>query len=186
LDGSKAVTKVTNEKAKLTLMLVKRATGTGTNETAPNLTGAVFKLYGADAYNSATDTIKSDAKAIAEVTSDTKAVQIGSETYGEGTYYLVETKAPDGYNLLSTPVKITVNSDGTVTAGTEADENNAKQTDEDDPYSYTITVYNSTGKELPHTGGSGTYLYTFGGLAILAVGCVYGFSMRRKRERGVE
>jgi LPXTG-motif cell wall-anchored protein len=90
---------------------------------------------------------------------------------------------------LSTPVVITVK-DGVATAGVAGvDENSASPTYDGEtlvPYSYTITVYNSTGKELPHTGGSGTYLYTFGGLAILAVGCVYGFSMRRKRERGVE
>ena len=33
---------------------------------------------------------------------------------GEGTYYLVETKAPDGYQLSSEPIKVTVANDGSM------------------------------------------------------------------------
>lgn len=40
------------------------------------------------------------------------------------------------------------------------------------------------GLELPEAGGPGTAAYTFGGLAVIAVGLMYGLSMRRKREKG--
>ena len=55
------------------------------------------------------------------------------------------------------------------------------QLDED---GYTvIRICNKTGYQLPSTGGPGTILYTFGGIAVLAIGLLYGFSMRRMRER---
>lgn len=37
---------------------------------------------------------------------------------------------------------------------------------------------------LPESGGAGTTLFAFGGIAILAMCLMYGYSMRRRRERG--
>ena len=107
-----------------------------------------------------------------------------------GEYWLIEDMAPDGYSKLSAPihfrifydsaedaVKVTI--DGTTgSAAGEADENGVTV--------WTLTVPNSDGKILPQAGGAGTVLYTFGGLVILAAGLVYGFGMRRMRERGPE
>lgn len=45
-----------------------------------------------------------------------------------------------------------------------------------------VTNYKSF--DLPETGGIGTYPYTIGGLAALAAALVYGYHLRRKRERG--
>lgn len=100
-------------------------------------------------------------------------------------YYLVETKAPDGYELLNAPVAITVASDGTVTVmyGSDAGTGwTVTQSDTDD-YVWTINVPNSSGYELPETGGTGIYLFTLSGLLLIAgaVGCGYG--LRRRRER---
>lgn len=90
-----------------------------------------------------------------------------------GVYYLEETKAPNGYNLLTRPVSFKVQngtasyltSEGTI-------ENN------------TITVPNSAGVELPNTGGVGTTMYTAGGLAMMAfatLGCLMYRGRKRKR-----
>lgn len=49
-----------------------------------------------------------------------------------------------------------------------------------------ITVTNIRGVELPSTGGTGTYLYTIGGSAILAGGLLYGLQLRRRREGTAE
>ena len=69
-----------------------------------------------------------------------------------GTYHLVETKAPAGYNQLTAPVTITVNGDDT----------GAKLT-------VTEKVENQAGTLLPSTGGMGTTIFYVLG-AVLVVG----------------
>ena len=49
---------------------------------------------------------------------------------------------------------------------------------------YTVKVQNSTGVELPNTGGPGTLLYTLSGIALmLGAALMYGFRMRRRERR---
>lgn len=95
---------------------------------------------------------------------------------GKGSYYLIEKGAPEGYVLLTAPVKFIIRDSDTkglelAVADKKVDNNN-------------IVISNSMGIELPEAGGPGTVAYTFGGLAVIAVGLMYGLSMRRKREKG--
>ena len=73
------------------------------------------------------------------------------------TYYLTETKQPDGYNKLSAPIKITIAEDGTISIG------------EDTNKVTSVDVENKSGSLLPSTGGRGTTLFYILG-AILVVG----------------
>lgn len=87
-------------------------------------------------------------------------------------YYLYETKAPEGYNLLDAPVsfKITVsyNEDGSQVA-----ENNPTVTVGNGAPSETLStnVVNKAGATLPETGGIGTTLFYVIG-SILVIGAV--------------
>lgn len=68
-----------------------------------------------------------------------------------GTYYLIETEAPAGYNLLSETIEVVV-------AGSDTD--TTKLT-------YKVDVGNSTGSLLPGTGGIGTQIFYIAGAALL-------------------
>lgn len=82
-----------------------------------------------------------------------------------GTYYLKETKAPEGYNLLVTPVEVVVGS------GSTAFYDNDYKTLSGDDVTYAVynaTVENNRGVELPSTGGEGTFwLITIGTLLVI-------------------
>ena len=82
-----------------------------------------------------------------------------------GTYYLVETKAPAGYNLLTVPVELVI--DGSSHGAERA-----------------VTVINRSGVELPETGGAGTVIFTVVGLAMMAAAGV--LLVLQKKKKGEE
>lgn len=81
-------------------------------------------------------------------------------------YYLVETQAPSGYNLLDDAVKVKF---------TDADVENTAGV-------YTVKVSNSSGIQLPITGGTGTVIFTIIGIALM-VGAVVLFVVSRKKAK---
>lgn len=86
----------------------------------------------------------------------------------DGTYYLTETKAPRGYNLLREPVKVKIDH---TTANGKLTETSfvADQTETDT--SGVVKVENNAGAELPSTGGIGTTVFYVLGSA-MALGAV--------------
>lgn len=98
----------------------------------------------------------------------------------DGTYYLKETKAPTGYNLLKNPVEVkitatTVNnqawggtaSDALTTLAVTADGKSG--TASADTGKAGITIANNKGSTLPSTGGIGTTIfYVVGSILVLA------------------
>ena len=152
------------------------------------LQGAEFVLYNEDGTTLAKDADGNyigtertvEGKTIYVVTSDNNGgIELGSLV--DGVYILQEIKAPDGYNLMESNVTITVRPE-TVTAIQGTSQCPVEVSE--DGSTYTITVKNSSGVELPMTGGSGTLPYTLGGIAlIMASALMYGFRMRRRERR---
>ena len=81
-------------------------------------------------------------------------------------YYLVETQAPSGYNILDNAVRVNF---------TDAD---VEATDG----VYTVKVPNSSGIQLPITGGTGTVIFTIIGIALM-VGAFVLFVVSRKKAK---
>ena len=97
-----------------------------------------------------------------------------------GTYYLVGTEAPAGYQLLANPIKITVCWKGPVMEVTVDDKTITSQEEDDQIYiqqvpdgkdEVHIKIYNNKNFGLPLTGGTGTLL--FGGGVLLAMAVLF-------------
>lgn len=88
-----------------------------------------------------------------------------------GTYYLKETKAPNGYNTLTSPIKFEIK---------QKDDGN-QQILMNDREVTTVDVLNKKGDLLPSTGGMGTTLiYLIGGALVLGSGFVLANKKRAK------
>lgn len=100
-----------------------------------------------------------------------------------GAYYLKETKAPAGYNLIEEPIKFVIEAELskdelTLTKLTITVDGN-DESGNCDTGVVSMTVKNNKGPVLPETGGIGTTLfYAVGGL--LVVGAVVLLIMRRR------
>ncbi len=114
-----------------------------------------------------------------------------------GDYYLVETKTAEGYNLLTTPVKVELHvttitawqrenvydgngnlvKHGTVQTTTFANSENDKSA------LVVANIINRKGFTLPVTGGFGTLLFSGIGLLLVLVGVSVLFSLKKKNNR---
>lgn len=89
----------------------------------------------------------------------------------QGEYHLVETAAPDGYSRLTQPVTVTVTSSRITyetpdTPNLSSSGNGISYNETDN--AYTLLIANSSGYELPQSGGIGTIGYQLaGGLLVL-------------------
>lgn len=112
-----------------------------------------------------------------------------------GTYYLKEIKTQDGYTLLANPIKIEILNNGEeetvgddkIVASVEKpiikinDEVTTDKFNQDANNIYfRFEVENQKGFSLPETGGMGTYLFTIGGIVIMA-GAAFALIAMKKR-----
>ncbi len=97
-----------------------------------------------------------------------------------GTWYLKETKAPDSYNLLESPIEVQIvaNTDGSTgllngTVQNASTDNNALRF---------LEVANDDGFQLPVTGGMGTVIFTAVGVALMGAAIVLVIIAVKKRK----
>ncbi len=119
---------------------------------------------GADPWIEETDS-GNPAIAIFEGLKDYIEDAVGNKTYL--SYWLVETRAPAGYNLLAAPVKVTFT------------EENSKA-ELDPAYTVTTEIKNTTDFTLPRTGGAGTILFTVGGIVLIGLAAILIVTSRKK------
>ena len=136
-----------------------QSTATGENDTwtATGLSGAHFKLY---QKNGDEEVIVND-----DLTSD-KDGYASVQGLDVGTYYLKETDAPDGYICSDEEVMITISTGDNSDAG---DDN--------------IVNVKFANSKVPHTGGTGTVMYTVGGLAIIVLAGILLVVYRKSRKK---
>lgn len=157
-----------------------------------NANGGVLKFNAKDegkyTYNStgSTSTLKTNA--------DGKIIIQGIDL---GNYTLTETKAPNGYVLPANP-DVTINlvdnssatgevkADGILDDGSGAQGNIVSATVQDTPndnileFGITNKTSDEAGFELPNTGGTGTLIFTIGGILLMAGAVIYLVVSKKK------
>lgn len=142
------------------------------------LAGAKFVLYKLVAENTKLYYKWNDTSKIVEWVADIKnATEVVTDANGNasfnglanGTYYLEETAAPAGYNMMAEPKPITI--DG----GNEAQAASLTAT---------ADVANSTGPVLPSTGGVGTTVFYIAGAALVVGAVVLLVTRKRMSSNG--
>ena len=172
-------------------------TTTGATETKNPLAGAEFELYKANEAGDAADTnakinIVDETKGVyrqatpEEANAGFTSAKIVSDADGKvlvkgleaGTYYLRETKAPEGYNKLLSDIKVVVEANYDTTTGklksysvdytyNGKTTNGTAITDKDNHPE--VAVENKTGAQLPSTGSKGALMVTLAGIVLFGV-----------------
>jgi len=136
------------------------------NSSKKILDGAEFELYAADKTTRIVVAADGDNYKVAQDQTGTSVMIVAGKPVikglGNGTYYLKETKAPEGYNVLKDMIEVTI-----------ADANNDATIDGTTYTSGGVEVVNQAGQELPGTGGIGTKIfYTMGAVLVVGAGVV--------------
>lgn len=151
--------------------------------TSKKLSGAKFKLLNSDKTKEATVT---DGKFAGWVDIDAGTELVSDENglfkvagLDDDTYYLKETEAPSGYNLLTDSVEVVIKATtannqewaGAADAALTKLELNGTEQDADKHGVANLTVENKSGSSLPSTGGIGTTIfYVAGGALVVGAG----------------
>lgn len=92
----------------------------------------------------------------------------------EGTYRLIETKAPTGYNLNPTPIPVEIHLDRDTMEYKVTIDGNDHAGNSKDPFVITNQIF----YELPSTGGMGAEPYAVAGTILMMA--AFGILYRRK------
>ena len=167
---------------------------------AMKLEGVTFDLYrelGPDTTEEGvTDPVKGltgKFKKVKEGLTTKTAGTVSVSGLANGTYWLVETKTIENYNLLKKPIKVQIAATYSETETIKIDTNSAtgKTTttttkvkhlnDAGNNGVFKTVVKNSKGFTLPTTGGIGTFVFTFAGIAMMAAAVILLITSKKKK-----
>ncbi|MEV7663394.1 GEVED domain-containing protein [Paenarthrobacter sp. NPDC089316] len=98
-----------------------------------------------------------------------------------GTYWLEETTAPEGFNLLAEAVQFTVAANGSVTVGQGSGAGVVTTSDTDGDGIFLITVRDVPALEMPESGGIGWWPFTAAGSILILIALGFGLLNVRMR-----
>lgn len=170
----------TYQPSKTSIQILKIKAGTS-GENLVKLAGAEFKLekLTADGKNA----IDSAFEAQTVTTGDGKENgELGSTSFKDledGTYRITETKAPEGYNLLKSPITVVINRIGnSITVdGTDVFDKISDNT-------ITIQVANQAKFQLPATGSWSRLILGFTGAIIAGTAVIMYLLLQKRRKEG--
>lgn len=164
--GTDIVTVRTSEFA---IKKIDGATKGNVNPTA--LAGATFKVYSDATHTNVLKFTEKDGKYVLDAANGKEEVTTKSDgilRFGglvKGTYYLVETKAPEGFNLMDNHIKI------------------ESQYHSEDEEITPSNIENNKGTVLPSTGGMGTtMIYIAGAILMVGAAIIFVTNKRMKHE----
>ena len=192
-DGAEATYKDNDEETTLVyphpvIQVAVKADIVKVDQTGAALEGAKFNLYD-DSYDP-NKTIEENEGSLIEADLQSKkptdpagedaVIRNGKLTVG--TYYLVETEAPGGFNSLPGPVKITVAEKNGILTVTATIEGGTVDVERIGNYYgvWKVSIHNTAGYELPHTGGSGTTIFYLLGITLIVLAGA-GYAIKRRR-----
>ncbi|MEW6862697.1 DUF7507 domain-containing protein [Trueperella pyogenes] len=158
-DNNDACVPVTSPLLKMSV--TKLGNNCDTDQQICELPGASFSIYDADPASAG-------AKPLADgvVVDKDKPSRFTSKGLVAGTYWLVETVAPNGHVLMAEPVQFQLTFDGIKLLSTTA---NATVAEND---KFNLRVVDQTAGELPKSGGNGHMPFIVAGVLLVLIGTI--------------
>lgn len=126
------------------------------------------------------DTSKTWLKVASNLTTDDKTGEVSCSGLANGTYYLVETKTVEGYNLLKAPVEVNLKVEYETTTEKGVTTTKFTENNEASNGTHSETIINKNGFQLPTTGGMGTLLFSVIGVIVMIAAAFILLKGRKK------
>ena len=126
------------------------------------------------------DTSKTWLKVATDLTTDPETGEVSRSGLANGTYYLVETKTVEGYNLLKAPVEVNLKVKYVTTTENGVTTTKFTENNESSNGTHTETIINKKGFQLPTTGGMGTLLFSVIGVIVMIAAAFILLKGRKK------